>query len=81
MCQRANCRNCNGFTSKHHCSCGMTYDEHETVFETRQEREAQGRKVDAKHMQDNNMVGGMGGLGNDYQALADGQDLMDLRNP
>ena len=59
----------------------MTFDEHETVFETRQEREAQGRKVDAKHMQDNNMVGGMGGLGNDYQALADGQDLMDLRNP
>jgi len=32
-------------------------------------------------MQDQNMVAGMGGLTADYQALADGQDLADMRNP
>ena len=27
------------------------------------------------------MVAGMGGLGSDHVALADGQDVMDMRNP
>ena len=40
----------------------MGYDQHQTVFESREEREAEGRPVDPKWMQDQNMVGGMGGL-------------------
>ena len=40
----------------------MTFNDHVTVFETREEREAQGRPVDPKWMQDENMAGGMGGL-------------------
>jgi len=55
--------------------------QHQTVFESREEREAEGRAVDPKWMQDQNMVAGMGGLTADYQALADGQDLQDMRNP
>lgn len=47
----------------------MTYDQHTTVFESRAEREAQGRPVDPSWMQEQNMVGGMGGLGNDFMAL------------
>ena len=27
------------------------------------------------------MIGGMGGLGSDHMALADGQDLLDMKNP
>ena len=38
-CTRPNCK-CSGFTSKHSCSCGMSYEVHKTVFETRAEREA-----------------------------------------
>eukprot|EP00356_Strombidium_inclinatum_P001472 CAMPEP_0170509408 /NCGR_PEP_ID=MMETSP0208-20121228/65201_1 /TAXON_ID=197538 /ORGANISM="Strombidium inclinatum, Strain S3" /LENGTH=59 /DNA_ID=CAMNT_0010792767 /DNA_START=674 /DNA_END=853 /DNA_ORIENTATION=- len=59
----------------------MTFMQHQTVFESREEREAEGRAVDPKWMQDQNMVAGMGGLTADYQALADGQDLQDMRNP
>jgi len=33
------------------------------VFESREEREAAGRPVDSKALQDENMVGGYGGLG------------------
>ena len=80
ICTRPGCK-CSGFQSKHHCNCGMTYMEHETVFESREEREAQGRPVDPKWMQEQSMAGGLGGLGADYQALADGQDLADMRNP
>ena len=48
-----NCKGgCMGFTSKHHCSCGLTFNEHQTVFESREEREAQGRPVDPKWMQE-----------------------------
>lgn len=46
--------------------------EHETVFETREEREAQGRPVDAKWMQESSLAGGVGGLGADFTALVDG---------
>ena len=42
------------------------------MFETRAEREAQGRPVDPEWMQEGNMVAGMGGLGNDFSSLADG---------
>lgn len=36
--------------------------EHETVYESREEREAQGRSVDPKWIQEQNMAAGMGGL-------------------
>ena len=52
-----------------------------TIFETREEREADGRPVDPAWMQDENMVAGMGGLGNDFSSLADGQDRIDMMNP
>lgn len=59
----------------------MGYQDHQTVFQSREEREAEGRPVDPKWMQDQNMVGGMGGLQADMASLADGQDLIDMRNP
>ena len=59
----------------------MPYDVHQTVFERREEREAEGRPVDPAWMAENNMVAGMGGLGTDFSALADGQDRMDMMNP
>lgn len=75
------CKNgCNGFTSSHHCGCGMTYDEHHTVFQSRAEREAEGRPVDPSWMQEQNMVGGMGGLGNDFMGLVHESNKQDLMN-
>ena len=60
----------------------MGYDKHQTVFETRAEREAEGRQVDAPWLQENNMVAGMGGLGSqDFGSLADDQDRRDMMNP
>lgn len=44
------------------------------MFERREEREAEGRPVDPKWMQDDNMVGGMGGLMQDFSQLADDAD-------
>ena len=77
-----NCRNnCTGFQSKHHCNCGMTFDQHQTTFQSREEREAEGRQVDPKWMQEQNMVGGMGGLQNDFTGLLEAQDMTDMRNP
>ena len=58
----------------------MGYDQHETVFESREEREAEGRPVDPKWMQDQNMVGGMGGL-TSFGDLAEQQDRDDMMNP
>lgn len=50
----------------------MGYNVHETVFERREEREAEGRQVDAPWLQESNMVAGMGGLGHqDFSSLAD----------
>ena len=37
--------------------------------------------MDPKWMQDQNMVAGRGGLQTDMAGLADGQDLLDIRNP
>ena len=71
-CERAGCKsNCTHFTSVHACSCGAPFDVHETVFERREEREAEGRPVDPKWMQDENMTAGMGGLMQDFSQLVD----------
>ncbi len=52
-CLRVGCKNCGtGFTSKHGCACPEIYDDHHTVFESREEREAEGRPVDPKWMQE-----------------------------
>ena len=51
------------------------------MYQSREEREAEGRKVDPKWMQEENMVGGMGGLQNDMTGLVEAQDLTDMRNP
>ena len=59
----------------------MSYEAHQTVFETREEREAEGRPVDPKWMQDQNMVAGMGGLTQGFSDLADGEDRAQLMNP
>lgn len=48
------------------------------MFESREEREAEGRAVDPKWMQDTNMVAGMGGLTAGFSDLADDQDRMDM---
>ena len=48
------------------------------MFESREEREAEGRAVDPKWMQDTNMVAGMGGLTAGFSDLADDQDRMDI---
>ena len=50
------------------------------MFESREERVADGREVDPKWMQENNMVGGSGGIMS-FTNLADGQDLADMRDP
>ena len=36
------CTKCTGFTSKWSCSCGLKYDQHRTVIETREERAKNG---------------------------------------
>lgn len=55
-CQRAGCKNCSGgFNSKHGCSCPYLFGDHVTVFESREEREAAGRPVDPKWMQESNV--------------------------
>lgn len=44
-CQRPGCR-CDRFSSSFACSCGQFFGDHETIFESRAEREAAGRPVD-----------------------------------
>jgi hypothetical protein len=51
------------------------------MFQSREEREAEGRQVDPKWMQDENMVAGMGALGNSMTGLVEAQDMNDMRNP
>ena len=52
------CNVCKKFTSNYTCDCGLPYDLHKTVIETRQERIKAGKPVDSG----NNMAAGMGGL-------------------
>lgn len=68
------------FSSKHPCSCGLTFNDHETVFESREERAAEGREVDPKWMQDNNMIGGTGGI-TSFTGLVEGGDVDKFRDP
>ena len=52
------CSNCPKFSSNYTCDCGMPYDKHFTLIETRKERMEKGKSVD----DGNNLVGGIGGL-------------------
>mmetsp|Transcript_12959 Transcript_12959/g.9382 ORF Transcript_12959/g.9382 Transcript_12959/m.9382 type:complete len:137 (-) Transcript_12959:270-680(-) len=67
------CR-CVQFDSKHGCGCNQVYNDHETVFESREEREMSGRPVDPKWMQEQNMIAGMGGLTQGYSDLVEGEE-------
>jgi hypothetical protein len=49
---------CKKFTSNYTCDCGLPYDLHKTVIETRQERIKNGKNVDSG----NNLAAGIGGL-------------------
>jgi hypothetical protein len=65
---------CIGFSSSFACSCGNLFPDHETVFESREDREAAGRPVD------NLAMGGegyeaMGGITN-YSSLVDGYAVL-----
>lgn len=68
------------FSSKHPCSCGLTCNDHETVFESREERVAEGREVDPKWMQETNMIGGSGGLSS-FTGLVSGAEMDEMRDP
>ncbi|KAH3757672.1 protein FAM221A [Pelomyxa schiedti] len=73
-CLKTGCT-CMAFYSPTSCSCGQHWDEHVTVFETRQERMESGRPVD-------NLGGGgegyaaLGGITN-FSSLLDGVDRLD----
>lgn len=55
------CTTCQTFGSKFTCNCTMTYDEHSTIIENREERLAKGKAVDPGWMA-NNLTAGVGGL-------------------
>ena len=56
-CLKPGCKSCpTGFTSKHGCACPEIFNDHTTVFESREEREASGRAVDPKWMQEQNVT-------------------------
>lgn len=67
------------FCSSYNCSCTGTYNEHETVFESRAEREQAGRPVDAGWMEKASREGlpvcHLGGILG-FSSLADGVDRM-----
>lgn len=67
------------FASSYNCSCTGTYSEHETVFESRFERERAGRPVDAGWMEQAAREGlpvcHLGGVVG-FASLADGVDRM-----
>lgn len=72
-CKQPGCM-CGGFHTSISCSCRDQYGAHQTVFETREERQAAGRPVD-------NLAGGgagyeaMGGI-TSFSSLVDGIDRM-----
>ena len=77
---RKGCKWSPEFSSKHPWGCGLTFNDHETVFESREERAAEGRAVDPKWMQENNMVGGSGGL-TSFSGLIDQSEFDEMRDP
>jgi hypothetical protein len=52
---------CSNFGSKFTCNCTMTYDDHYTIIETREERQKRGKAVDPGWM-NGNLAAGIGGL-------------------
>ena len=51
-----------------------------TIFESREERVADNREVDPKWMQENNMVGGSGGI-TSFTGLIEGGEVDKMRDP
>ena len=56
-CKRPNCK-CLNFGSKFTCNCGMGYDSHKTVIQTREERIKSGKPVDAGWFGESLIAGG-----------------------
>ena len=52
------CNSCSKFSSNYICDCGLPYNSHYTLIQTRKERIEKGKQVD----EGNNLVGGIGGL-------------------
>lgn len=61
-CKRPNCK-CTNFGSKFTCNCGMGYDKHKTVIQTREERQAMGKPVEPGWF-GGSLMAGAGGLNN-----------------
>lgn len=59
-CKRPNCK-CVKFGSKFTCNCGMGYDSHRTVIQTREERQKSGKPVDPGWFGEG-LIAGSGGL-------------------
>lgn len=70
---------CTGFTSSFGCACGLIYDDHQTVFETREERMAQGKRVDNLGDGGQGYVA-MGGI-TCFSSLLDGIDRIAAGDP
>ena len=66
---------CDGFTTSNSCSCTAPWSAHRTVFESREERETDGRPVD-RH--GGTIYAAMGGL-TGFTSLVDGVDLARVR--
>ena len=61
-----NC-SCSKFSSSYTCDCGLPYDMHHTLFETRKERISKGKPVDSG----TNLAAGIGGLGS-FTSMVEG---------
>lgn len=73
------CNHCTGFHTSYRCSCGSPLNEHSTVFETREEREAAGRPV-AYGSADDAPYEAMGGVTN-FRSLLSGIERLEVEQP
>ncbi|CEM30336.1 unnamed protein product [Vitrella brassicaformis CCMP3155] len=78
-CTQPSC-SCSGFISRFTCGCGSSYENHETVFETRRERQARGLPVSTPAGTGPAALAPTGAL-NSYLSLADGVDREALIAP
>jgi len=65
------CQKCAGFKSSYTCGCGLSYNDHAMIVETREEREARGHPVG--HDVGYKAMGGLTG----FSSLAEGYARLD----
>jgi len=70
------CGSCPGFDPTQSCPCGQPHKDHSTVYESRAERQAQGRPVEGIGGSDGAGYAALGGL-TDFSSLVDGCDRLD----